>query len=449
MQSLAQAVVIGGSVAGMLAARVLADAFASVLVVETDSLSDQPLMRKGVPQSPQPHVLFARGYQILEELFPGIGTSLQSAGAIPIDWAREFHHFSEGAWNQRTEIPSAIVSFTCSRPLLEWAIRQQLAAKTNVTFVDRHRVTGLIASDQQITGVQLTSLNDRQSTQLSATLVVDASGRRSSASKWLASLGFAQPSETVVNPFLGYATRRYQAPQDFQDGWKVMLISQQPPDGTRLGYLARIEQGQWIATLGGYGHDFPAIDDAGFLAFARSLPNPKFYEAIAAAEPISSIYAHRATANRWRHYEKVELPNGFIALGDAVCALCPVYGQGMTISALSSLVLRDWLQSKNPDPNRFQRQLAQSNRFPWMLAVGQDSRFLTTAGRSQSNWFSNLLSGYTRRAIKKTTVNAELNTLFMEVAHLLKSPAALYHPHVLLQVMRNANRENSPIETTK
>ncbi len=91
---LEKAVVIGGSIAGMLAARVLADRFESVTIVETDKLPLQPQMRKGVPQSVQPHVLFARGYRILEELFPGIGSQLSAAGAIPIDWAREFHIFS-------------------------------------------------------------------------------------------------------------------------------------------------------------------------------------------------------------------------------------------------------------------------------------------------------------------------------------------------------------------
>jgi flavin-dependent dehydrogenase len=215
---------------------------------------------------------------------------------------------------------------------------------------------------------------------LQASLVVDASGRRSQAPHWLETLGFTPPSETVVNPFLGYATRRYLEPKGFQTDWKVMLISHSPPHGTRLGYLAKIEGGEWIATLGGYGGDFPPLDNSGFLEFARSLPSPKFYEAIKDAEPVSPIYAHRATANRLRHYEKLMLPQGFVALGDAVCALCPVYGQGMTVSALSAMVLRDWLSqrhSRSPDgsliPSRFQKSLAKSNSLSWTLATGQEA----------------------------------------------------------------------------
>lgn len=143
-----------------------------------------------------------------------------------------------------------------------------------------------------------------------------------------------------------------------------MLVSQSPPNGTRLGYIAQIENHEWIVTLGGYGRDFPPLEDKGFLEFARGLPSPKFYQAIQDAKPVSPIYAHRATANRLRHYEKARLPQGFVALGDAVCALCPVYGQGMTVSALSVLVLRDWL-------HQYPLAIAplQSFRETWLRAI--------------------------------------------------------------------------------
>lgn len=94
------AVVVGGSIAGLLSARVLADSFASVTIIETDKLPEKPEVRKGVPQSAQPHVLLTRGYRILSDLFPGIGASLRAAGALTIDWAREFHHFGHGGWSE-------------------------------------------------------------------------------------------------------------------------------------------------------------------------------------------------------------------------------------------------------------------------------------------------------------------------------------------------------------
>lgn len=435
-------IVIGGSIAGMLAARVLTEHFSSVTIIETDKIPTDPIARKGVPQSVQPHVLFTRGYRILEELFPGIGSQLDAAGALRIDWAREFHHFLHGGWSANAESASDIVSFTCSRPLLESAIRRRLSAFPNVQFVEQKRVTGLLLnSSNHVIGVSLRSIGEDTQDQLSATLVVDASGRRSQAPHWLESLGFTPPPETVVNPYLGYATRRYREPKEFPADWKVMLISHSPPDGTRLGYLAKIEGGEWIATLGGYGRDFPPLDDAGFLEFARSLPSSKFYEAIKQAEPVSPIYAHRATANRLRHYEKVLLPQGFVALGDAVCALCPVYGQGMTVSALSTLILRDWLRKSNSlMPSTFQKNLAKSNSLHWALATTQDLDFPTTVrfpaiqGRKKAG-FGKLMQWYSKRLSSSTTDDSDLHTLMMEVAHLLKPPLALYHPKVVLRVL--------------
>lgn len=431
------AVVIGGSIAGMFAARVLAEYFSCVTIIETDKLPDCPIARKGVPQSVQPHVLLTKGYRILEELFPGIGSQLDQAGALRIDWAREFYNFMHGGWSAKAECASDLVSFTCSRPLLESTIRRRLFDFPNVKFVEEHKVTGLLVSSNHITGVSLRSTNGED--HLSATFVVDASGRRSQAPEWLKNLGFTPPPQTVVNPYLGYATRRYREPKEWSDEWKVMLISHSPPNGTRLGYLAKIEGKEWIATLGGYGHDFPPLDDAGFLEFARSLPSSKFYEAIKQAEPVSPIYAHRATTNRLRHYEKILLPEGFVCLGDAVCALCPVYGQGMTISALSAMVLRQELKSNRFTSTKFQKKLASSNSLPWALATAQDSRFSTTvrlpAIKTKNSRLGKLMQWYSKRLLSGTNSDSTLNTLTIEVAHLLKSPLAFYHPKVILRVL--------------
>lgn len=435
-----RAIVIGGSIAGLLAARVLADSFNLVTIVETDKLPENPDARKGVPQSVQPHILLTRGYRILKELFPGIGSQLSASGALTIDWTREFEHFGYGGWSASSQ-SSDIVSFTCTRPLIEWAMRQQLSNFSNVQFVE-NRVIGLCNEGEFITGVCVRSKIGADEEHLPASLIVDASGRRSQAPKWLESIGFPPPPESVVNPFLGYATRRYREPKNFKPSWKVMLISQSPPNGTRLGYLARIEGGEWIATLGGYGGDFPPLDNEGFLDFARSLPSQKFYEGIKDAEPISPIYAHRATVNRLRHYEKVMLPQGFICLGDAVCALCPVYGQGMTVSALSAIILRDWLndpRSRLADgsyiSSRFQNSLAKSNSLHWGLATAQDSRFPTTEGGKLAAQ-NNLLTWYTKRLLMKTNSDTILHTTLMEVVHLLKSPLALYHPSVIFRVLQ-------------
>lgn len=434
-----KAIVIGGSIAGLLSARVLADYFQQVLILERDQLPKTPEARRGVPQSVQPHVLFTKGYRILGEFFPDVVEQLQSNGALSIDWAREFKHYNEGHWGTEAIEPSEIVSVTCSRYLLEWTIRQELVKLPRILILEQSKVSGLLYDQarERVTGVQL------HSTQLSADLVVDASGRSSQAAQWLQEINYSPAPETVVNPFLGYATRRYQLPANFKPDWKVLLISQTPPEQTRLGYLARIENDEVIATLGGYGKDFPPLDDLGFLEFAQSLAQPDFYQAIANASPTSPIYAHRATANRRRNYDQITLPAGLIALGDAVCALCPVYGQGMTVSALGAKTLQTWLNKSTRgklDNNRFQKQLAKSNSFHWMLATSQDSRFPTTVGGQQrkNRPIDKLMTGYMNRLLTKSASEPDLHLMFLEVAHLLRSPLYLYHPAVMWQVLRSS-----------
>ncbi|MEO1686037.1 MAG: monooxygenase [Cyanobacteria bacterium J06631_12] len=442
-QRLEHAIVIGGSIAGLLATKVVSTIFNRVTLIDRDPLPLSPQPRRGVPQSVQPHVLFTRGFQIMEQHFPGLGERLVAAGAVTIDWGREFHLFSQDDWNATFEGESQLKSVTCSRYLLETVVRQQVAKLSNVQFLDACKVQGLLMAEDSsaIQGVCYQRLEDNKQATLSAQLVVDTSGRGSSATHWLRQLGVTPPPQTRVDGGLGYATRRYRIPDSDKPACKVMLISHEPPDQPRLGYLAQVENDQWIATLGGYGKKYPPLNSEGFLAFAQTLEQPHFYEAICNAEPCSDIIAHRATANRLYHYEKIVLPSGFVALGDAVCALCPVYGQGMTVSALSSLVLQRWLTKVQTsggklDGNTFQKQLARSNASAWSLATSRDSGFTFTRGAiKQQGWGNRVLSGYIQRLLKQTQQDGEMHLLMMEVAHLLRSPVSLFYPQIVSKVL--------------
>lgn len=135
-----RAVVIGGSIAGLLAARVLADYFTEVIVVERDRLPREPKSRKGVPQSVQPHILLTKGYRILSELLGGdFSAELLQTGALTIDWGREFYSYGEAGWMAHTSEASDLISITCSRPLLEWAIAQQIRKNSRIKFWSEHR----------------------------------------------------------------------------------------------------------------------------------------------------------------------------------------------------------------------------------------------------------------------------------------------------------------------
>lgn len=174
--------------------------------------------------------------------------------------------------------------------------------------------------------------------------------------------------------------------------------------------------------------------------FARSLRHPAFYKAIIQAEATSPIYAYRATKNRLRHYEKINLPSGLIVLGDAVCSLCPVYGQGMTVSALAALVLQQWLsKSGNLDSILFQKDLAKSNSSHWNLATTQDSLFLNTKGRIPPSLLGKIITPYTKKLMTQATIDPQVYIALTEVGHLIKSPTSLFSPRLLWQTLKRNN----------
>ena len=90
------AIVIGGSMAGLLASRVLCDHFERVSLIERDALPAQAEQRRGVPQGRHTHGLLASGGNVLEKLFPGISQALLKAGAVTGDIMRDCRWFFEG-----------------------------------------------------------------------------------------------------------------------------------------------------------------------------------------------------------------------------------------------------------------------------------------------------------------------------------------------------------------
>lgn len=387
------AIVIGGSIAGLLAGRVLADYFDQVTIVERDRFPEKPEPRTGVPQSHQLHVLLYQGQRILEQLFPGLTDELASKGAEAVDWTADYQWLFLGGWGPR--FPSEITTNPCTRNLLEAIIRQRLADKSHVEFLEACTVTDLLTNtgNTAVKGVRVRERNGTE-VELPAQFVVDASGRSSKAPKWLQGLGYEIPKETAINSFLGYASREYQSLSGQPLDYKVLYLMPKAPDKPRGGVIYRVEGDRWIVALIGVGRDYPPTDEAGFLDFAHSLHSPEIYQAIKDAQPISPIYGYQRTENRLRHYERLSrLPENFVVVGDAVCAFNPVYGQGMTVAALGALILDECLKQRNQHRSngnltglaqRFQKQLAKVNTVPWLMATGDDCRWPTTEGGNQT-----------------------------------------------------------------
>jgi 2-polyprenyl-6-methoxyphenol hydroxylase-like FAD-dependent oxidoreductase len=434
-------VVVGGSLAGMLAARVLSDHFDIVTLLERDRFTEAPAARKGLPQGRHAHALLERGRRALERFLPGLTGELVRAGAEPLDFTRDVAWMSPCGWYVR--FPGDLVLLSCTRDLIDWGVRGRVAALPNVRIEQGADIAGLIrgpGGGDCIAGVRLRSRTaDDQvvsgGPEIAADLVVVADGRNSHLPDWLIALGYEVPGETVINSFQGYASRLYRSPAEFASDWKGLYIQQAPPDDPRGGLVVPVEGGRWLVSLVGGDGDYPPTDEAGFLAFARSLRSPALYQAIASAEPLTPIAGQRATENRLRHYERLTgFPDGVVALGDAVCAFNPVYGQGMTALALGAEVLDRWLREESycgPGRSRvFQRSLARATAAAWQLSAGADYGFRTTQGPPQSR-VARLTGRYIAAVVQASTWRPWVRRRLAEVLHLLRPPSVLFGPGVL------------------
>jgi 2-polyprenyl-6-methoxyphenol hydroxylase-like FAD-dependent oxidoreductase len=435
------AIVIGGSMAGLLAARVLSEYFEQVTIVERDQLPVGPDSRKGVPHDRHFHILLAKGFELLDVLFPGISQDLTEAGATPLELGIDGRWLFAAGWAPISDL--GVNTLICSRPLLEWAVRQRVAAQPNVTFTEQTEVQELMsdAAKTTITGIRIRSRKHDDSTmnEISADLVVDASGRTSHLPEWLAALGYPAPSQTSINPFLGYATRYYKRPEHFSVDWKSIYIFADPPKIPRAGALFPLEGDRWIVTVGGAAKDYPPTDEVGFMDYVRSLRDPIIYDLIKNATPLTSISGYQKTANQLRHYEKMtHFPENLIALGDAVCAFNPIYGQGMTTAALGAMVLRRELAKTGVNRvgfwRKFQPALARSNVDPWLLATSTDLLYPTTEG-AQVNALISFQQWYVNALMPVGLQGGSLNKDFAQVLHLMKPPLTLFKPRYIAQLL--------------
>ncbi|HET8844350.1 MAG TPA: FAD-dependent monooxygenase [Ktedonobacteraceae bacterium] len=439
------ALVIGGSMAGLLAGRVLTDHFDQVTIIDRDRFPQEPTFRKGVPQARHPHVLLRRGQIILEQLFPGLEAELAASGALLVDWGQDTSWLT--FLGRMPRFPSGLTTYACSRNLLEWLIRRRLTASASVQVLQACEVIGLVGkcSNSGVGGVRLRFREGGSIQECQADLVVDASGRQSHAPEWLEALGYARPQETIVNTHVGYASRHYQLPPDFAPDWKIMLVQSKQPEGSRAAIISTVEGNRWIVTLIGGAGDDPSTDEDGFLAFAQSLPNAVVSDALKDAQPLSPIYGYRYTENRLRHYERLsQWPEGFVALGDAVCSFNPGSSQGMTIAAMGALTLETCLREqrrRNPDgdltglPERFQKALAEVNKVPWLMATGGGSRSSQTKD-GKPNPAVHALQRY-RDALRMLAVNdPQTHLKLLQVMHLLKPTSTFLQPILVMRVLR-------------
>ncbi|MGW7319430.1 NAD(P)/FAD-dependent oxidoreductase, partial [Streptomyces sp. NPDC054865] len=439
------AVVIGGSLAGLLAAAVLAD-HATVTIIDADALPAGPRPRRGLPQARHVHVMWSGGARAIEEILPGIGEEWTAAGAIRRSLPTDLVTMTPQGWIPRCGEKQFSVS--CSRDLLDSVIRARVAALPGVTTLQRSRVRSLEGTAARITGVRVDT-PDEDGRIVSADLVVDACGRGSRAPSWLAALGVSGIRRSEVDSGLVYATRLFEAPEGAHAlGFPIVNVQSDPrvPVPGRTATIVPIENGVWQATLSGTRGGRPTDDPEAFVPFAKAVRHPIVGELLEGREPLGDVAVTQGTANRRIHFERADLPDGFFAVGDSVATFNPLYGQGMTVAARGLLGVRALLRGGGLDRPGFgiaaQRALAPPVATAWELATSQDIRYPGAIGMRPRPG-AGLLDAYVGRLLTGATTQEPLTAAFLEVVTMSSPPTHWFRPEIVWRVLR-ASRRGAP-----
>lgn len=428
-----RAVVVGASMAGLLAGRVLADAFDEVVVVERDQLPQEPTVRRGVPQGRHVHVLLEAGRATVSDLFPGYCEDLIDAGAIIINVGEDLRHYDEGGF---VALPATRMEMYCaSRPLIETVVRKHLSSIDGVTIRSGCQFTDYLldASESAIEGVHIREDGDEED--ISADLVVDATGRTSRTPTWLSEHGYQSPPVDEVTVNFEYSTIRLARPPENRE----MIFAPQSAPRTYGGAAFPIENGEWLITFGGMHDSSPPTEVDAFHEFAGRLPVDGIERLLAEHEVVSDgVDRYPFASNLRRRYEELDrFPDGLVVLGDAIASFNPIYGQGMSVAALEAIQLHHTLATPGTGAigPRFFDRAQDLIDIAWSMAVGADMAFEQTTGPAPRG--TKLFTRYFSQFVQEAHTDQALAETFYRILGMETSPSTLLHPRVMWRIVRS------------
>jgi flavin-dependent dehydrogenase len=433
-ESEGDAVVVGAGIAGLLAARVLADAFERVTVIERDPLPDEPAPRRGVPQDVHVHVLLEGGRITLEDLFPGFSTELHGAGGVVAELGRDVKLHLRGGFLAAGTNPHEL--WFATRPLYEHLIRRRVTTLNPVTIRSHCRFVEFLVDDT--TAVNGVAIRNRASEreELPADLVVDATGRTSRTPTWLAKHGYTPPPLDEIRIDLGYGSTFVERPPD---DTRSFLMGAEAPQ-TRGAFVNPVEGNRWHVNVHGMHGDHPPADPKGFEEFAASLPTDDVKDVLDEHSMVSEIATqYPFPSNRRYRYEELDrFPNGLLVVGDAIASYNPIYGTGMSAAALQALALHHALISDDRTDlalGFFDRAAAVID-VVWDQTLGSDSAFPQTDGPNSRE--ASILDWYVNRLFRRAQFDDRLSDAAFQVISLQQAPTTWFRPRVVWHVVRPA-----------
>lgn len=436
------AVVIGGSIAGIAAAKVLTETFERVVVVEKDQDHRRLEGRPGAAQGWHIHHLLVAGQRQLETIFPGIVNQMVEAGAFRVDMGEQYRLMLAGAWKK--QVSSGVEIVCAARPLLEWCVRRRLDGEAAIEYRYDSEVCDLVYDRDNHAIVGVAVAHDGQADILPAEFVVDASGKNTPIPAVLARLGLDTPEteEDHINCFYSTMQHRMTPERAWRDRVMTICYAHRPYQRYYAAQFFTDSSRTVLATsLVGYNFYSPPRNPDEFRAFARQMPTPEIGREIDGLEACSQVFNFRyPTMQRWHYEDMKTLPSGLVALGDAYCSADPVSGAGMTKALLELDELRQLLRKGSVhDPKfvrRYYRRVSriadlvwsvireQNLRYPWIPDVKKKRPFYFRA----QNW-------YIDRVLEAMHEDPAIYRLYLTVTHFVAKPTVLMRPDVVARVL--------------
>ncbi len=424
-----KAIVIGGSIGGMLFAKVLSEVFDSVTVIERNTLPREPRARKGVPQTNHAHVLLSKGLKVVDQLYPKTQEFLEERHAFKGDFG-EVYWLQHKTWKKRTI--AGTPTYFANRKDLEWAIRMQFLQIKNIETLENHKAVGLMSEGKRVIGVEVEEQDGRVKV-LKADFIVDASGRGSKSKEWLEKLGYGKARIDTNDVGVQYSSRYYELPEGYED-IPSFIVSPDIPDGKQYGVFFNVGN-SILLTLTGVLDEKVPTDEDGFNQFVNELEHDIIARILPYLKPMSEIYHFSYPRTQWIRYDRMKsFPENYLVVGDALCSFNPIYGQGMTVTAYEADIFRELLKKKiktDRISKPFYKKVKPIVSLAWGLSSSDMLKYPDAPGKRTfmirfMNWYM--------KQVMKASGSEYVNKKFLKVMTFLKSPATLFSPWFIFRL---------------
>jgi len=450
---MAKIIVLGGGMVGLSTAMLLARQGHDVTVYDRDNapLPESPEAaweaweRKGVKQFRQPHYLHSAARLLLDAHLPDLKQAMLEVGCVPFDMLSLMPPSIEDRSARAGD--ARFVTVTGRRPTLEYAVAR--AAEQHVRVVRGTSIAGVLTGQSvrdgipHVTGVRLMDGNE-----VSADLVIDATGRHSKLPSWLRAVGASPPVEEAEESAFVYFTRFFRAASGGVPAYRCGIITHFHSFSL---LLLPGDSNTWSVTV------FAIAADAAL----RALRDPVRWSALVAAcpahahwldgEPISDMLTFGGVTDRYRRFVVDGWPvaTGIVAVGDAWACTNPIQGRGMTIGLMHAVGTAEVVNDQLDDPLRLANahdSMTESRVTPWYRSTVEFDRQRTSQITAAINgWPAPRASGPAEALETAMLYDPALFRAGIEIVALLALPETVFaRPGIVERIMALADIHEPP-----